>query len=319
MSAVILERGNDALNVNRPNADRNLSVHGSDWLWAVTALMGLTFLSWLTWTLSRNKQPPPASRNTRNDNHDGPHDGNHRLPAAYGSTLRLERVFHYLFTIAAFIGFISYFTMASDLGNTPVRQYMNHGSNPQLTRQIFYVRYIYWFVAWPLLLTANLLLSGVSWATILFAVGLQEIWVISWLTGALITTSYKWGYFAFGLFAYLILAYLMLAWGIEHARLIRTSKEYTLLAGLLVLVWVAFPISWGLSEGSNRLSITGEMIFYGILDLIAVPLYGTLFLISAQRFGPALFHFTQTGRVQGTRPTDDKREPLSETPAQVGV
>jgi len=313
MSALAVRSGNDALDVNRPNADRHLTVHGSDWLWAVTASMGLTFLSWLAWTLSRNKQPLIAAHDTRKGNNNGVSNGVHRSPVADRVPLWLERVFHYLFTIAAFIGFISYFTMASDLGNTPIRQYMHHGNNPQQTRQIFYVRYIYWFVAWPPILTANLLLSGVSWATIIFAIVLQEIWVVSWLCGALVSTSYKWGYYTFGLFAYFILAYILLSWGIEHSRLIRTSKEYTLLVGLLVLVWVGFPISWGLSEGANRLSVTGEMIFYGILDIIAIPLYGTLFLIYTRRFGPALFPFTQSGRV---RATHDMREPLTGNPTQ---
>jgi bacteriorhodopsin len=161
------------------------------------------------------------------------------------------------------------------------------------------VRYIYWFVAWPLLLTANLLLSGVSWATIFFAIALQEIWVVSWLSGALVATSYKWGYFTFGIFAYLVLAYTMLHWGVEHARRIQTGKEYTFLAGILVFTWAAFPIAWGLSEGSNKLSVTGEMVFYGILDLIAVPIYGTLFLVYSKRFSASLFHFTQAGRVVG--------------------
>jgi len=317
MSALVFQRDNDALDVNRPNADRNLSVRGSDWLWAVTAVMGVTFLSWLVWTLLRNKQARPAVHGTRKGDH---HDANngHHAPAAvdYGTTLRLERVFHYLFTIAAFIGLISYFTMASDLGNTPVRQHMNHGNNPQQTRQVFYVRYIYWFAAWPLVITANLLLSGVSWATIIFAIALQEIWVVSWLCGSLVSTSYKWGYYAFGVFAYLVLAYIMLSWGIEHAKRIRTSKEYTLLAGILVLAWVGFPIAWGLSEGSNKLSVTGEMIFYGILDLIAIPVYGTLFLLSTRRFNPSLFTFTQVGRV---RETEDRRVPLTNTDANIAV
>jgi len=201
--------------------------------------------------------------------------------------------------------------MASDLGNTPVRQYMHHGSNPQQTRQIFYVRYIYWFVAWPLVITSNLLVSGVSWATILFAVALQEIWVVSWLSGALVSTSYKWGFYAFGVFAYVILAYLLLSWGIEQSRRILTGKSYPLLSGLLVLLWLAYPIAWGLSEGSNKLSITGEMVFYGILDLIAVPLYGTFFLITTRRFSPAQFQFTQTGRVLGQ---DHKPTPLTGGP-----
>jgi bacteriorhodopsin len=42
---VIFERSNDALNVNPPGGNRQLSVHGSDWLWAVTALFLLSFVS----------------------------------------------------------------------------------------------------------------------------------------------------------------------------------------------------------------------------------------------------------------------------------
>ncbi|KAH7370266.1 hypothetical protein BKA65DRAFT_488037 [Rhexocercosporidium sp. MPI-PUGE-AT-0058] len=228
-------------------------------------------------------------------------ESNHGAQAtAVGATLPYgERIFHYLWTLAAIIGLISYFTMASDLGNTPVRQYMHNRGNPGQTRQIFYVRYIYWFLAWPQVITANLLLSGVSWATIYFAVALQEIWVVSWLSGALVSTSYKWGYFTFGLFAYLAVAYILLSWGVDHAKHILTGKGYGLLAGALVVVWLIYPIAWGLSEGSNRLSITGEMIFYGILDLIAIPIYGTLFLIYSTRLNPDLFYFTQVGRVSG--------------------
>jgi len=290
-------RGNDALNINRPNANRSLTVHGSDWLWAVMAVFGVALLSWLGWTLMRYTARTAAHGSKKGDHIDS-NNGAHRTTVAAVPLYR-ERILHYLWALAAFIGFISYFTMASDLGNTPVRQYMHNGGNPGQTRQIYYVRYIYWFLAWPLVITANLLLSGVSWATIFFAIALQEIWVVSWLCGALVTTSYKWGYFAFGIFAYLVLAYIMLAWGLEHARRIRTEKDYTLLAGALVLLWLAFPVAWGLSEGSNKLSITGEMIFYGILDLILVPVYGTLFLIYSKRFSPALFHFTQAGRVSG--------------------
>jgi len=308
MSAIV-ERGNDALNVNPPTANRSLSVHGSDWLWAVTAVMGLAFLSWLAWTLARQKTRKVAS-STHSKNGNGYGGGENinnigqKSSPAFDGPVDRERIIHYLFTLAAFIGFISYFSMASDLGYTPVRQYLNNRGNPQETRQIFYVRYIYYFTAWPLIVTANLLLSGVSWATIFFAIALQEIWVVSWLCGALVPTRYRWGYFAFGIFAYFVLAYLLLHWGVQQARRIGSGKDYTLLAGLLVLVWLAFPIAWGLSEGGNKLSITGEMIFYGILDLIAVPIYGTLFLMLSRRFNPALLPFTQTGRVWGTPGTN---------------
>lgn len=298
MANTIAGRANDALNVNRPNADRNLTVKGSDWLWAVTAVFGMAFLSWLGWTVMKYKARRTAAHPAKSSNNLESNHGAHRT-ADGAIPLYGERIFYYLWTLAAFIGFISYFTMASDLGNTPVRQYMHNGGDSGQTRQIYYVRYIYWSLAWPLVTTANLLLSGISWATIFFAIALQEIWVVSWLCGALVATSYKWGFFALGLFAYFVLAYVLLSWGIDHAKRIQTGKDYTLLAGVLVAVWLNFPIAWGLSEGANRLSLTGEMIFYGILDIIIVPLYGTLFLIYSGRFNPDLFNFTQGGRVPG--------------------
>jgi len=40
----VLARGNDALNINPPAGDNYLSVHGSDWLWAVTAVYVVSFV-----------------------------------------------------------------------------------------------------------------------------------------------------------------------------------------------------------------------------------------------------------------------------------
>lgn len=295
-------RANDALGVNFSNADRNLTVNGSNWLWAVTAIMGLTFLGFLTWTISRNKLSKAGHSTNNHHGKKSPHRdgfvGDNSTSNSIASGFSKERVFNYLFTIAAFVAFISYFTMASNLGNTPIRQYMNSGADALQTRDVFYVRYIYYITAWPLVLTAVLLLSGVTWATILFIIALQEIWVVSWLCGALVTTSYKWGYYAFGLFAYIVLSYLLLTWGIKQSEYIRTKKTYSLLAGLLVIAWALYPIAWGLSEGSNRLSVTGENVFYGILDIVAIPIFGNMFLyLVSKRVGPEIARFTQTGRI----------------------
>ena len=42
--------GNQALDVNPPNATFNLSRAGSDWLWAVFSLFGASLLAILAWT-----------------------------------------------------------------------------------------------------------------------------------------------------------------------------------------------------------------------------------------------------------------------------
>ena len=48
----------------------------------------------------------------------------------------------------------------------------------------------------------------------------------------------------------------------------------------MIFFWTIYPIAWGLCEGSNIISVTGEMIFYGILDIFTKPVFAilTLFL-----------------------------------------
>ena len=41
---LILVRDNDALDVNPPAGEAHLAVHGSDWLWAVTAVYVVSFV-----------------------------------------------------------------------------------------------------------------------------------------------------------------------------------------------------------------------------------------------------------------------------------
>lgn len=264
--ASVLARSNDALNVNPPSADNSLTVHGSDWLWAVTAIYLLAFLLFSA----------------------------HAFVARHG-----EMIFHYLFGIAAFTGGIAYFAMASDLGNTPVRTELNNNGDSSITRQIWYARYINWFVGWAMLDIAVLLLSGVSWATVLFSVGLSWIWVSSWLSGALVVSPYKWGFFAFGTFAYLVLAFHLGYHGSASARRIGSSKHYSIATFLLLFVWMLYPIAWGLDEGGNKISVTSGFIFYGILDIITVPVLGLLFLVlgGSWDYGALGLQFTQYGRL----------------------
>jgi len=255
---------NHALDVNPPTADNHLTVHGSDWIWAVTAVYFISFLFFLC----------------------------HSFVARHG-----ERIFHYLFSIAAFTGGIAYFAMSSDLGTVPIVTELNNGGMP-VSRSIWYARYINWFVSWAMLDIAILLLSGVSWATVLFSVGLSWIWVASWLSGAFVTTTYKWGFFVFGVFAYFVLAFHLGFHGLSSARRVGSSKHYKSLTFLLLFVWMLYPIAWGLDEGGNKITVTSGFIFYGILDIITVPVLGFLFLLLGRSwdYGALSLQFTQYGR-----------------------
>jgi len=263
--SLLLSRHNGAINANPPIGDTHaLSVHGSDWLWTVTAIDLFTLLILIGLTYFA-------------------HNG--------------EKVFHYLFTISLFAGTISYYAMASDLGSTPVRV-VDNLSSPG-TRQIFFAKYINWFVGWPPLVIALGLASGVSWATIVFNVVLIWIWVASWLAGALTASNYKWGFFAFGLVAYFVLSSSLLHAGRLGAKRVGITNHYLPIASWLVFLWLLYPIAYGLDDGGNEISVTGGFVFYGILDVLTVPflIIPFLFLARTWDYRALNLYFTQYGRV----------------------
>ena len=49
-------------------------------------------------------------------------------------------------------------------------------------------------------------------------------------------------------------------------------------AGFLSFMLITYPICWACSEGANVITPTSEMIWYGILDIIAGPLFLFFFL-----------------------------------------
>lgn len=262
--SVLLPRTNDALRINPPTGNPNyhLTVSGSDWLWAVTALYFFVLL----------------------------------LVIAQSYFARSgEKIFNYLFIVSLFVGGISYFTIASDLGNTPIGT--STGSDG--TRQIFYVKYINWFVGWTPLLIALGLISGVSWATIIYNIALTWIWVASWLSGALVGSTYKWGYFVFGTFSYFLLSASLLQAGSLSAKRLGIHSHYFALSGWLVFIWLLYAIAWGLDDGGNRISVTDSWIFWGILDLVNVPLVAVAVLFLSRRWDYKVLnlYFTQYGRV----------------------
>ncbi|CVL04311.1 hypothetical protein FPRO06_01504 [Fusarium proliferatum] len=278
MPAVIFAR-NDALDVNPQSGDARLSDAGSDWLWAVTAIYIVSFLAYFA-----------LSFKPRNN----------------------ERIFHYLFTIALFVGAIAYFSIASGIAYSVIPTQRNLGR--ALSYQIYFAKYINWVVAFPIIILALGLMSGVSWATILFNIFLAWIWIISYLCSAYTTTSYKWGFFGFGTFAYLMLAFQTLHPGRASAARLGLSRDYLMLAGWVNLLWMLYPIAYGISDGGNVVGVTGSFIFFGILDVLLVPGLAFAFMFLSKRwdYGALNLHFTQYGRVNaGNGVFPEKRAPVA--------
>ncbi|KAK6955581.1 hypothetical protein Daesc_003223 [Daldinia eschscholtzii] len=263
--AVIFRRANEALDINPPAGNEQLTVNGSDWLWAATAVYVLSFIIFYATS----------------------------FVARSG-----EKIFHYLFTIALLVGSISYFAIASDLAYEVV-PVVNHKPADPWTRQIFWAEYVNWAVSFPVVTIALGLLSGVSWATILYNVALAWTWVVSYLVSAFTTSNYKWGFYAFGTVSWLLLAFSTLFHGTTSARRVDVAGDHTLLAGWVNLLWLLYPIAWGLSDGGNRIGVTPGYIFFGILDVLLVPVGAFAFLILSRRwdYNRLNLAFTRYGRV----------------------
>jgi bacteriorhodopsin len=153
----------------------------------------------------------------------------------------------------------------------------------------------------------------VSWSTILYNVALAWSWVATWLAGALCATHYKWGFFAFGTLAYLLLALSLLHTGSLTASRVGLNNHYFFLTGWLVFLWLLYPIAYGLDDGGNKIGVTGGFIFFGILDVLTVPLlaFAILALAPGWDYGALNLYFTQYGRVSqaGTYPEREKAGP----------
>lgn len=63
------------------------------------------------------------------------------------------------------------------------------------------MRYIQWFITFPLLLLSVLLSTGLSLSDIMTTLFMGITVVITGLVGALVASTYKWGFYVFGSFA----------------------------------------------------------------------------------------------------------------------
>lgn len=120
----LYKRRNKAIETNNNSfnyptrADITIDTHGSNWLWAVCALMGFSTFVIIAHSFTKH---------------------------------RSHRVFHYITAAITLTAAISYFTMASNLGYHPIQvEFLRSGKRVRgATRAVFYVRYIDWFITTP--------------------------------------------------------------------------------------------------------------------------------------------------------------------------
>lgn len=243
--------GNDATEVNPAiGVGISLNDHGSDWLWTAFSIFGLTALVHAGYTLYH----------FRKDNN------------------KFKAYVHVGPLFASMMLAYTYFTLASNLGWTAVDVEFHNYEGSQDVRQVFYARYIGWFLAFPALLYTfelNAQAQNVVCSTDLFhifhhlilQIGSTEIFVLGLLIGALIPSSYKWGYWTFAVTAQIFALTLLLLRQLAGDRK-ASSKMNWLVMTFFSICFMLYPVSWGLSEGGNVISVVGESAFYGVLDVV---------------------------------------------------
>lgn len=259
----LVARANKVFDSQPPPEDAQaLSVNGSSWLWAVTAIFLFSFLILLALTLRPR----------------------------YG-----ERVFHYIFSTTILVGAIAYYTMAADKAWLVIPQANNIDNGD---RQMFWAKFVYWVVSFPACVLSLGLVSGVTWASITYGVLFSWVWVIAYLGSAATPTNYKWGYYTIGTVAWLILVLGSFTIGRTSAARLGVSGHYMLLAGWVNLIWLLYPIAFGISDGGNVIGITQSFIFYGILDILLIPVlaFATIGLSYQWDYAKMGLHFTRSGR-----------------------
>lgn len=113
--------------------------------------------------------------------------------------------------------------------------------------------------------------------------------IITGLVGALVASSYKWGYFVFAMFALFFIAYNVCYVGFFHSKHFsqQVHNTYRICGVWTIFLWFMYPIAWGICEGGNVISPDSEAIFYGVLDILAKPVFGTLLLWGHRTIDPA--------------------------------
>lgn len=169
---------------------------------------------------------------------------------------------------------ISYFAMATGIGKTLVHSDPHHRSN---WREVYYARYLDWALTTPLLILDLTLLSGLPIAETIAVIVANEVMIATGVVAALHPSlKYRWGFYAFSCLAFIYVVVSLVTSARQYAflRHPKVGSLYNQVSLALAVVWTGYPVVWGFCEGSGRLSADTEVLLFGILDVIAKPIWG---------------------------------------------
>jgi len=165
----------------------------------------------------------------------------------------------------------AYFAMAIGQG---------YNINPMTGRYNYWVRYIDWFFTTPLILLDVANLCGASNNLTAMLVIFDVFMIVTGLFGSLsIGNSGRWGWFSLGCVAFMPVLWLIL---FDFQRYIKVRPEinraYQTQVWYLAILWILYPIVWGLGTGAQVISTDAETVWITILDILAKAVFGSILL-----------------------------------------
>merc|ERR1712225_71895 len=175
-----------------------------------------------------------------------------------------NRFFFYTLAIPAFVAMVVNFSIASNLGWTPIDVEWRRTDDEVagINRQIWYVRYIGWFLIWPILTVAILLTSVVPTLYILWTCFLTASMAVLATVGALVRSDYKWAYYVFWLFAWLLVGYHLIWLPRKYANTLGLDvfRIHNVSSGLLWALFNIDPARLGLTMRTYEDPLPGTLV-----------------------------------------------------------
>jgi len=202
-----------------------------------------------------------------------------------------KRLLYQITTFITIIATLSYYSMASGSGwtfrriwETEEHKHDIPDTHQLILRQVFYARYFDWIFT-SLLLSLDLaFLAGMNASDILNVVFAD---VIMTFAGILATFSHtrhgKWGWFVVGWIAFLAIVWYLFTNARVSSQKRKVQSLFVPLALYTSTIWALYLIIWALSYGSRRLSVNHEVLIFGILDILAKPIFGVWLLLAHRR------------------------------------
>lgn len=189
------------------------------------------------------------------------------------------RLFHWLSALVLTIAMVSYFAMAAGLGVTYVSipYHDPKASDFHFFRETYYARSIDWLLTTPLLLVSLGFLSGLApYETVLLILA-DVFMIVTGLLSSFVSSRWasgeraRWGFYAVSCVAFLYIFWILIFDGLKASqkRGRKARGLFSLLAGMTLILWTAYPIVYALAEGANRISVDAEIIAYAVLDVSA--------------------------------------------------